>query len=553
MKQIALLLICILHVHPCLAQNVLSLHPIYTEHTAVLVPSIQGTWRITDFNIAINIQKKGDNFYILSYKDEKDSSSFEVVFVKINNQLFLDLKPLVAAHLPDEEVQKSVVSGHRICKVFLDKDTMKLQELAYPWFYHHMQENNNFENSAWHEHTLLLNMPTATWAQFLSSHLEEPGMFQPFVELMQVSKQKEQHLKPHPINFVNKEFKAMACLPAFPHVDGWLGGDGDVSVRLNDSTLLWLFSDSWVGKPEQTRKSGGWTMISNSAALSHCSQNGRYNIHYFWRNMAGPSPEPVFQSFTDRYKFWVNDAFMLQNHLYVLLEKIGNKEFPAPDELFNFSLKGFTLAKILNPMENPSNWNIDYIPLPGFANPYMGLRSHAIQDEWIYFFVSRNDQAQLLVRKKWRELDYPEIPFEYYALDKTWKSKLNPQDMDTLYSGFRGTTVRYHPEFKKWIMLSDITFMDHTIKMRTADALTGPWSEETTIYQIPETMPGTAYYDADNFCYLPRECTPDFSTNEKSLLITYDINNKNITRIINNPTMYTPKIIKVPIAIPVNP
>ncbi|MFH0893407.1 MAG: hypothetical protein V2A54_03135 [Bacteroidota bacterium] len=175
----------------------------------------------------------------------------------------------------------------------------------------------------------------------------------------------------------------------------------------------------------------------------------------------------------------------------------------------------------------------------------MGLRSHAVNDDYVYFFVSRNDQAQLLVRKKLNAIDNTGIPFEYFSLDKTWITGINPQNMDTVYLGFRGTTVTYHPELKQWIMFSDIQFMDNKIKIRTAAELTGPWTEEKVIYQIPETTTGTEDYDSTNFCYLPRECSAIFVTDKNELLITYDINNKDFSKMTNDIKIYTPKVIKI--------
>ena len=33
------------------------------------------------------------------------------------------------------------------------------------------------------------------------------------------------------------------CLPSFPDKDGWYGGDGAYSIRLDDRRVLWLFGD----------------------------------------------------------------------------------------------------------------------------------------------------------------------------------------------------------------------------------------------------------------------------------------------------------------------
>lgn len=341
------------------------------------------------------------------------------------------------------------------------------------------------------------------------------------------------------------KFRPLPCFPAFPHRDGWVGGDGDVSVRISDSVLLWLFSDSWVGKPNQTRQEEGLRMIPNSVAVCSCSGRDSLKMKYYWGDMYGRNPKAVFNSNTDQFKYWVNDAFMVSGYLYVLLEKIGRKENVSPGELFDFTSKGFTFAKVLNPLEQPPDWRIEFLPLPEFSDPSLSLRCHALLGIYVYFFVNKGDTAQLLVRKKVALLDNTAMPFEYFALNGAWKTGIQASDMATVYKGFRGTTVKWHSGIRKWLMLSDVHFMDNKIKFRTAPELTGPWSEEKTIYQIPETTMGSEEYDEENFCYLPRECTAGFVVDSNELLITYDINYKSHSKFRSNPKLYTPKVIRV--------
>ena len=215
------------------------------------------------------------------------------------------------------------------------------------------------------------------------------------------------------------------------------------------------------------------------------------------------------------------------------------------DEIFTFSLLGYTLAKISNPNDKPNKWKIEYIPLPDFGNPYLEIGPHVKLDNYIYFFVNRYHKAQVLVRKQLKFIDNPEKPFEYYALNKTWKEGLDTNDMDTIVNGFRSTTVNYHPEMKQWVMICDIKFMDNKINMRTAPELTGPWSEEIIIYEIPEITPGNSSYTESNFCYSPRECIQNYDPIKHEMLITYDINNPNFFEINANPKIYTPKVIKI--------
>jgi hypothetical protein len=172
---------------------------------------------------------------------------------------------------------------------------------------------------------------------------------------------------------------------------------------------------------------------------------------------------------------------------------------------------------------------------------------HAKLRDNLYFFISRNDTAQLLVRKPLDLFDNPDEPYEYYALNKSWKKGINPEDMGPIINGFRCNTVNYHPELKLWVMICDIWFMDNKIKMRISTELTGPWSDEITIYEIPETTPGSPLWSESNFCYLARECIQHYDTTEHKMLITYDVNNTSFSELISNQELYVPRIIQIPI------
>jgi hypothetical protein len=307
-----------------------------------------------------------------------------------------------------------------------------------------------------------------------------------------------------------------------------------------------MFSDSYIGSGNATsRKEPGLSMIANSLAIETCAPDGKAHVRYYWNYMNTKTPQPLFRTFTPRYKFWVNGAFKTNSCLYVVLQKIGPKRAPDPKDLFSFSELGYTLAKINDPENDPFSWNIKLMPLPAFSSPLSNITSAVQTGDHVYFFLNRNDKAQHLVRKKIDFLDDPEKPFEYFALNKSWKTGFELNDMDTVIHGFRSTTVTYHPELRKWLMVCDIEFMQTQIKVRTATELTGPWSEEKTIYEIPELDPASTSYTKGNFCYSPRECPPYYNRENEEVLFTYDINNSDPANIMSKPEIYTPKTITV--------
>jgi hypothetical protein len=529
------------------SQQVLSLHALFREQDAILIPQAEGTWSIKGFDEALSIKKAGDNFYILSYGSEENTSTFEAVFVKIKDELFLDLSGVMSDTLGDEVYRGSFIKCHTFYKVQITKDTLCLSSLNYEWFYNCAFKNKLPLRFEWIDNAMLLTLGTDELKLFFTGYKNEKGVFKDYVALINKSYRVQENSFDQLDTFtkITASVFPQKCIPEFPFKEGWLGGDGDVSVCLNETQTLFIFSDTYVAAKTQDKRGAGMRMVSNSVAVETCLRDSRTEVHYFWNNMYSDNPEPIFKSFTNRYKFWVKDAFVYKLFLYVLLEKIGAKQGVAPDDIFSFSQLGYTLAKIPNPSDSLDKWHIELIPLPDFSYPSLQIQTHVIKDNYLYFFINRNDKSQLLVRKKLDFIDIPQISFEYYSTSKTWLSPIREDDMYTLVNGFRAITVNYHPEMKQWVMVCDIPFPDNKIRIRTAAELMGPWSDEKIVYECPEVTPGSALYSKSNFCYLPRECIQNYDDKKHTMLITYDINNSDLNEINSNPKIYTPKVIKV--------
>ena len=90
--------------------------------------------------------------------------------------------------------------------------------------------------------------------------------------------------------YVSSFTYSQKCIPEFPLKDGWLGGDGAVSISIDKNTTYFLFSDTYVGKKNQkSRQEKELKMVSNTIAIHKCLPNGKTNIQYFWRNMHFPT------------------------------------------------------------------------------------------------------------------------------------------------------------------------------------------------------------------------------------------------------------------------
>src|SRR5437588_10715059 len=56
----------------------------------------------------------------------------------------------------------------------------------------------------------------------------------------------------------------------FQSTDGWIGADGAYSVALSPRRTLWLFSDTWVGKVRDGRRTDA-TIVNNTVGVQEGS------------------------------------------------------------------------------------------------------------------------------------------------------------------------------------------------------------------------------------------------------------------------------------------
>ncbi len=252
------------------SQKVVSLHPLYNEQDAILIPEVEGLWNIPIFDMTVSFQKKGDNFYLLKYGSEKNASVFEAVFIKIKNELYLDLTGILPNTAGDEDYRDTFVPVHSFYKIQIRKDSMLMAEPNYSWFFNYATKNDLPLKYEWVKNAMLLTYKTDELKLFITENSPEQEMF--ITPLSLISNHAVKPVKTN-ITDQNSETKSSAiitqtCFPEFPLKEGWLGGDGDVSVPLNSTTTLFIFSDTWVGdENQQSRLKPGMRMVSNSVAV----------------------------------------------------------------------------------------------------------------------------------------------------------------------------------------------------------------------------------------------------------------------------------------------
>lgn len=335
-----------------------------------------------------------------------------------------------------------------------------------------------------------------------------------------------------------------SCTPRFPLEGGWLGADAAYSIVLPDGRDVWIFGDTLYGDC-RAMEGTALRMVRNSIGISTC-EDGRWSIEYVIRKSGTGKSLDFFQARTRRYWYWALDGFYHDGSLYVTLLCVKGNPDGSPEGL-SFSTCGADLARISNLDANPQDWRVEYFSLvPDGVGAYPSA-STVVEEPYVYLFAlyQKGSRPLLLTRIPLEGLHEPDRHLQYFARNRSWKPGFKPEDAAPMFRhGPSELSVRYHEELGSWVAVFSDPRLSGAVLMRTAPKITGPWSEPTTLYEVPERDEAREGFDRDTVCYAGKE-HPEFAETG-SLLLTYTCNTTQ-QKLLTNLEIYLPKAIRVPL------
>jgi hypothetical protein len=350
------------------------------------------------------------------------------------------------------------------------------------------------------------------------------------------------------------------CIPSFPDKDGWYGGDGAYSIRLDPRRTLWLFGDTFVSTEEGKQDRVDMDVIMGTTlAISTCSPEGKFNIQYFLKKKEGK----FVSSFGEHEWLWPQDPFIVEKAaspghsisktLYIPLLVVEAR--PQADGALQFGIIGNRLARINDfKGQDPNQWTVTYIDLtpaiPGQIQSF--ATTSVVYGQYVYFYPVLGISGNMLARIPLEKIDQPAAAIEYLAKDGIWEKGLNPTDARiVLDAAVSELSVRYHEDRKKWIAVyMALEKKGDKLLYRESDRLEGPWSPPAPlIINISAVDPKSSQYDRNTICYAGKEHS-EFSKGA-FLVTTYvcnslaDIRNR-LSFIRKNLFLYRPVVNVVP-------
>jgi hypothetical protein len=341
----------------------------------------------------------------------------------------------------------------------------------------------------------------------------------------------------------NTHFK---CVPSFTSQQEWQGADAAYSIPLKDGRVAWIFGDTLYGDQrvvagEEPR------MVHNTIGISTC-QDGKWKIDYTIKKDAKGNPDSFFKpQQNDGTYYWALDGVERDNELWITLVCVRNVKNSNAFAL-GFQICGTDLAHVKGLESDPQNWKVAYFPLVAesvHANP---SASALIEGDYLYIYAlyELGSRPQILTRIPLQGLGDPRKNLQYLGNDDKWHDGMEPAKAKIIMkTGASEMSVRYHSELKKWIavMVDPQIFSDKVI-LRTAPSLIGPWTDGEVIYRVPILQKSDPKYDPDTFCYAGKE-HPEFEQ-PGELLFTYVCNTMKPRKLLTEPDVYFPQVVRMP-------
>jgi hypothetical protein len=338
---------------------------------------------------------------------------------------------------------------------------------------------------------------------------------------------------------------AAAATPApdldarFASAEGWLGADGIYSVALPGGRTAWIFSDTWTGILKEGRRAQP-RMINNSVGITEGTGTARF---YYPTNAAGKAAT-LFTPPDGRGWYWPVAPVLDKGVLHLFAWRIEKTEGGGA---FGFKAVGTAHTGIDNPSAEPTAWHQNWqdLPMPQTRPLFWGSCALAYNGYTYLYGYTENGEKGLAFQRHMLLARAPSGKLSDFASWRFYARGAWLEDVaqaETLCPSVACEyTVTYIPARKRFLFVTHDMFLSPKIITRTAENPWGPWSDKREIYDCPEASGARGV-----FCYAAKH-QPIFS-DDATLVFSYAANGHEMKTVLNDPSLYVPRFIRVPVA-----
>ena len=340
---------------------------------------------------------------------------------------------------------------------------------------------------------------------------------------------------------VDPERRVTLSVSTWPEADvmfrrdpNWLGGDTPASIDLTGGRILWLFGDSFVASaPGQSRAES--TFVKNSIAIQQGYDPSVATVRFYW-NTDGSRPSSFFED-NDNSWYWPTSAVLIDRALLIFLV-----ETEATDQGLGFKHTDMAAVLVDNPEDDPDVWRLHEIPIASNKlGVLVGYSSATRVDDYIYAFSKQQPSHDVyLVRWSVENLSTGTLAgAEWWAGDPDrWVSvgQSDSQARPVLPATTTIFSIHYDQKLKKFVLLQTWGFGNAVMAIRTADKLTGPWSDRQIVYRPDESRRTDAMVYAG---------TGHIHLIGADIVATYNANSAVFSNLLADQSLYYPRFVRI--------
>ena len=326
----------------------------------------------------------------------------------------------------------------------------------------------------------------------------------------------------------------------FDRVDGWIGADGAYSVAISPTRTLWLFSDTWVGKISDGRRTDA-TIVNNSVGIQ-TAVNDRVNFTI--ARDSEDKPRALFIPSDGRGWCWLQAGAMDQGRLWLFLNQV---ERTNEHSVFGFSSMGLWLGSVANVEASPEQWHVEQAKMPNtvFTADRMLVWGAAVfrlgDDLYVYGTDEHRGQGT-----PDRRMVIARVPAASIGTFSTWRY-FRDGDWGEDYRHVSPLAAEMANEYSvtclgnRYIAIYTERGLSPRIMGRLADCPWGPWSAPGVLYECPEMG-----RDKNVFCYGAKAHPGPSSGHD--LVVSYVVNAFDFWQVAREARLYWPRFVRVTLA-----
>lgn len=269
----------------------------------------------------------------------------------------------------------------------------------------------------------------------------------------------------------------------------WLGADAALSVPLGNGRTLWLFGDTFVAMSRANVRSES-EMVRNTVAIQVGDDPRSASIAFSWRKNAEGSPASFFPQHGQRWYWPGHGVRLAEGPLVIFLYVMVG----TPGKGLGFACTGYALAVIDDPDTPAATWEpriveaapsaFDAIPATAVVRDGAHVVALAIRQEGAHAGALVRYHAASLAQGDAGQAEWWTDDGRGWVPEAALGSGEPAFVMDDAGSE---SSLHWDARTRSFIHIASYGFGASTIGLRTAQALTGPWSTPVIVYRPPES------------------------------------------------------------------